>query len=147
MCVPHQQGLLFRSMAFISFWPPSPDSPKCLQTDITIAHRPVLRAYHDISLAIGDGKQGWTLEKIDRSVIANRALEMAKASVIAAEDAESIKTHAAKRSEPSAHMKEREPMPSRANLPRLLRLIKLAAPDYWVLKLASVVGLIFMQTW
>ena len=30
---------------------------------------------------------------------------------------------------------------------RVLRLIKLAAPDYWVLKLASVVGLIFMQTW
>ena len=118
-----------------------------MQTDITIAHRPVLRAYHDISLAIGDGKQGWTLEKIDRSVIANRALEMAKASVIAAEDAESIKNHAAKRSEPYTHMKEREPMPSRANLPRLLRLIKLAAPDYWVLKLASVVGLIFMQTW
>lgn len=125
----------------------SPGSPKRLQTDITIAHRPVLRAYHDISLAIGDGKQGWTLEKIDRSVIANRALQMAKASVIAAEDAESIKNHAAKRSEPYAHMKEREPMPSRANLPRLLRLIKLAAPDYWVLKLASVVGLIFMQTW
>ena len=121
--------------------------PLAMSADITIAHRPVLRAYHDISLAIGDGKQGWTLEKIDRSVIANRALQMAKASVIAAEDAESIKNHAAKRSEPYAHMKEREPMPSRANLPRLLRLIKLAAPDYWVLKLASVVGLIFMQTW
>ena len=28
-------------------------------TYITIAHRPVLRAYHDYSLAIGDGKQGW----------------------------------------------------------------------------------------
>ena len=34
-------------------------------TYITIAHRPVLRAYHDLSLAIGDGKQGWKLEKID----------------------------------------------------------------------------------
>ena len=148
ICKENEITCAFRTMELLTTKPRlTAMRPLAMSADITIAHRPVLRAYHDISLAIGDGKQGWTLEKIDRSVIANRALQMAKASVIAAEDAESIKNHAAKRSEPYAHMKEREPMPSRANLPRLLRLIKLAAPDYWVLKLASVVGLIFMQTW
>lgn len=34
---------------------------------ITISHRPALLAYHDRMLAIGDGKQGWTLTDVDRS--------------------------------------------------------------------------------
>ena len=35
-------------------------------TYITIAHRPQLKSYHDQMLSIGDGHQGWKLEKIER---------------------------------------------------------------------------------
>eukprot|EP00943_MAST-04B_sp_MAST-4B-sp1_P009537 g9537.t1 len=35
-------------------------------TYITISHRPALQAFHDRMLAIGDGKRGWKITKIDR---------------------------------------------------------------------------------
>jgi ABC-type uncharacterized transport system fused permease/ATPase subunit len=35
-------------------------------TYITIAHRPALRVWHRRMLAIGDGKQGWSLTDIDQ---------------------------------------------------------------------------------
>eukprot|EP01051_Picozoa_sp_SAG22_P002810 SAG22_NODE_129_length_18679_cov_40.656028_9_plen_114_part_00 len=57
----------------------------CLEhgiTYVTISHRPALQAYHDQMLAIGDGKCGFTLTEIDRSVHAKKTLAMAKASKI-----------------------------------------------------------------
>ena len=39
-------------------------------TFVTISHRLTLRERHDQVLAIGDGKQGFTLTKIDKSLFA-----------------------------------------------------------------------------
>jgi hypothetical protein len=69
-------------------------------TYITIAHRPVLRAYHDISLTIGDGKQGWKLEKIDGAKERMRAKLLAKASEVPKDVEASIKAHMKERSKP-----------------------------------------------
>ena len=62
-------------------------------TYITIAHRPVLRAYHDWSLAIGDGKQGWKLEKIDGAAEKRRAKMMAADSKIDKSEEDSMRAH------------------------------------------------------
>ena len=62
-------------------------------TYITIAHRPALRAYHDNMLAIGDGRQGFSLSKVDRTAASKRTLEMARRSVVSDDVEQSIKRH------------------------------------------------------
>ena len=116
-------------------------------TYITIAHRPVLRAYHDLSLAIGDGEQGWKLEQIDRSLTSARALQMAKASVVSAEDEQSMRALQRLRSEPFASRKELKAIPTRGTIKRLLRLCKMAAPEFWIWKGLGILLLIGSQTW
>eukprot|EP01052_Picozoa_sp_SAG31_P011261 SAG31_NODE_634_length_13365_cov_182.161767_8_plen_319_part_00 len=117
-------------------------------TYITIAHRPSLRAYHDLMLAIGDGKQGFKLAtiKADESLIAD-TLAMAKASIVSEEDRQQMKMHSTARSAPYSEIAETKPMPKeRSTLMRLARLIKIAVPHRWWLKLAVIGGLIGGQT-
>ena len=94
-------------------------------TYITIAHRPVLRAYHDISLAIGDGKQGWKLEKIDRSGMTEKARLMAEKSFVSGSIEDSIKRHSEKRSEPYVGKKAVKEMPKGSMRKRAMRMIRL----------------------
>ena len=94
-------------------------------TFITIAHRPVLRAYHDVSLAIGDGKLGWTLDTIDKSGMQEKAKMMAAKSVVAADVEESIKQFAAQRSSPYASKKAVKEMPKGSTWGRAMRMIRL----------------------
>ena len=68
----------------------------CLESSITyvtISHRPALQAYHDQMLSIGDGKCGWTLRDIDRSVHEKKTLAMAQASLIDSSTEQSIAKH------------------------------------------------------
>ena len=115
-------------------------------TYITIAHRPVLRAYHDVSLSIGDGKQGWKVEAINRTAVNAKALEMAKASLVSKADEESQKEMLGRRSAPYEHLISKKAMPAGTTIPRLLRLCKLAVPDFWVAKGLAILGLIIGQT-
>ena len=115
-------------------------------TYITIAHRPVLRAYHDISLAIGDGKQGWKLEEIDRTAATARALEMAKASIVSTVDEASMEAFQKERSAPYVELQEKKALPERGTVRRLARLCRMAAPDHWVAKGVGILGLILAQT-
>lgn len=80
-------------------------------TYITIAHRPALRAYHDMMLAIGDGKQGFTLSKVDRTEASKRTLEMAQRSVVSDDVEDSIKAHAETRSAKYEDMRSVKDMP------------------------------------
>ena len=77
-------------------------------TYITIAHRPALQAYHDNMLAIGDGKQGFRMTKIENTAIKEKVRNLAIASKLPKEIEESTKAFKDKRSqkykESEAHM-------------------------------------------
>eukprot|EP01043_Picozoa_sp_COSAG02_P056223 COSAG02_NODE_6638_length_3445_cov_3.330135_2_plen_317_part_00 len=93
-------------------------------TFITIAHRPVLRAYHDVSLAIGDGNLGWTLDVIDKSGMQEKAKMMAAKSVVAKDVEESIKQFSAQRSSPFTSKKAVKDMPKGSTWGRAMRMIR-----------------------
>jgi hypothetical protein len=44
------------------------------------------QAYHDRMLAIGDGKQGWTMTEVDRTTAMKRTLEMAQRSIVSEDE-------------------------------------------------------------
>ena len=51
-------------------------------------------------LAIGDGKQGWTMTTINREAAMAKTLEMAKRSVLSEGEEQSIQNHMDARSKP-----------------------------------------------
>jgi hypothetical protein len=115
-------------------------------TYITIAHRPALRAYHDNMLAIGDGRQGFTLSKVDRTAASKRTLQMAQRSVVSDETEKSIRAHAEKRSAQYKDARGIKKMPDNPTLKRFLRLFKLGLPDHFALRMVGLFSLIGLQT-
>eukprot|EP01051_Picozoa_sp_SAG22_P012762 SAG22_NODE_1357_length_4629_cov_10.880922_1_plen_744_part_10 len=115
-------------------------------TYVTIAHRPTLRAYHDRMLAIGDGSNGYTLTDIDRSLMTDKVLAMAKASVVSDEEEKSIRAHKAKRDAPFAALKEIKPLPERSTLRRSWRLWLLCKPNHATIKVLGLCVLIGLST-
>ena len=127
-------------------------------TFITIAHRPVLRAYHDFSLAIGDGKLGWKLEAIDKDGMQEKAKNMAEKSVVAADVEESIKQHSERRSEKYASKKVVKEMPKGSTWGRAVRMIHLwmnrsttrswpGDDGRWWTRLLSICAVLGLQLW
>jgi ABC-type uncharacterized transport system fused permease/ATPase subunit len=115
-------------------------------TYITIAHRPALRAYHDIMLSIGDGKQGFSLSSVNRTEAAKRTLAMARAAVMAEGVEESIKAFEEARSAPYSDMRSIAEMPDRSTFGRLIRLVKIGMPEHAVVKSIVLAFFIFVQT-
>ena len=116
-------------------------------TYITIAHRPALRAYHDNMLAIGDGRQGFSLSKVDRTAASKRTLEMARRSVVSDDVEQSIKRHTEARSERFKAARVIKPMPDKPTLQRFLRLCKIGMPQYMLPKMLALGFLLGLQTW
>ena len=115
-------------------------------TYVTIAHRPTLRAYHDRMLAIGDGKLGYTLTDIDRSLMRDKVLAMAKASYVSDDEEKSIRAHKTKRDAPYAVLKEVKELPERGTLRRGWRLWILCKPNQATVKLFGICCLIGLST-
>lgn len=115
-------------------------------TYITIAHRPALRAYHDRMLAIGDGKQGWSMTSINREAAMTRTLEMAKRSVVSEGEENSIQNYMNARSEPYSDGRNLKPMPVRPMIGRFLRLCRIGCPSWIIPKLIGLATLIGVQT-
>ena len=117
-------------------------------TYITIAHRPQLKSYHDQMLSIGDGHQGWKLEKIERDEEQIAAtLAMAKASVISKEDEASILGHKKMRSAQYSERAASKAMPAeRSTVARMMRILKISWPSHSLAKSAAIAALIIGQT-
>ena len=95
-------------------------------------------------LAIGDGKQGFSLTDIDSDAEAERALAMARASVVDKDTEMSIRRHTDARSQ------HYEPLPKAAfeetsTLSQLRRIWQLSAPKNWALQASAVVGIIVAE--
>ena len=117
-------------------------------TYITIAHRPQLKSYHDQMLSIGDGHQGWKLEKIERDEQQIAAtLAMAKASVISKEAESSILDHKHARSARYSERVTSKAMPEeRSTASRMLRMLKISWPSHSLAKGSAIAALIIGQT-
>lgn len=117
-------------------------------TYITIAHRPALKSYHGQLLSIGDGKQGFTLEPIERDEeLIAQTLRNAKASVVSREEEQSMRDFKNSRSVTYSGRATIKPMPAeRSTLRRLWRMMKIAWPAQSLIKLSAIGILIVAQT-
>ena len=97
-------------------------------------------------LAIGDGKQGWSMTTVDRDSAMARTLEMAKRSVVSEGEEKSIADFMAARSRPYSDGRNLKPMPDRPTLGRFLRLCRIGCPSWIVPKFLGLASLIVVQT-
>lgn len=119
-------------------------------TYITISHRPALMAFHDRMLAIGDGKQGWTLTDIHRAQHLAQFEKELEAKAVPANVELLIKEQQEERSAPyRAQMeqvkKDRE-LPKRSTLQRVRRIWSLSVPTGGLGHLSRITGLVILRT-
>ena len=112
-----------------------------------ISHRPALLAYHDTLLAIGDGKCGFTLSTIERSVHAAAVGKLTAASVVDKDTENSIKAHLTQRSAGYDKMAKLRALPERSNRARFARLWQLGRPDNLAKKLGGMCVFFACQIW
>ena len=112
-----------------------------------ISHRPALLAYHDTLLAIGDGKCGFTLSTIERSVHAAAVGKLTAASVVDKDTENSIKAHLTQRSAGYDKMAKLRALPEGSNRARFARLWQLGRPDNLAKKLGGMCVFFACQIW
>jgi ABC-type uncharacterized transport system fused permease/ATPase subunit len=98
-------------------------------TYVTISHRPALLAYHDTLLAIGDGKCGFKLSTIERSVHAAAVKKLTTASTVDKDTESSITAHLEARSVKYNKLQHKRQLPQNSNKARLGRLWQMGRPD------------------
>lgn len=111
---------------------------------VTISHRPTLREFHDQVLAIGDGKQGFTLEKIPKSAAASPATVAAR-SAQQPSDAE-IRAFSQSRSS-KYEFKQNSTMKTSDTISQLKAVLKLGftTRGYIVTRIVWVLGTVLVQ--
>ena len=111
---------------------------------VTISHRPTLREFHDQVLAIGDGKQGFTLETIPKSAAASPTTVAAR-SAQQPSDAE-IRAFSQSRSS-KYDFKQKTTLEKSSTVAQLKQVLKLGfkTRSYIVTRIVWVLGTVLVQ--
>jgi ABC-type uncharacterized transport system fused permease/ATPase subunit len=119
-------------------------------TFVTISHRLTLRERHDQVLAIGDGKQGFTLTKIDKSLFAAETQRTNASKQAPSEQPPSeleMQQFAVQRSEKYAGMKQKadfKPTETMVQLRKVLRM-GFSSRSYFLYRLGWVMATVVVQ--
>ena len=98
-------------------------------------------------LAIGDGKAGFSLKKLDNAEMKERVKRLAARSVLPKEVEQGIREHRKQRSAKYGAMAEARPLPQRSTWQRWVRIWRIAKPSHVYLRFVAVIFFIVVQTW
>jgi hypothetical protein len=114
---------------------------------VTISHRVTLREFHDQCLAIGDGKQGFTLTQIDRQEAAESPTTAAARTALGQPSDADMRTYSAARSAKYTNIRQPSEMKNRDTVSQLRTVLKLgfSSTSYIATRIVWVLGTVLVQ--